>query len=119
MGKLYEEYLKLKEENKEKLYLFKCGKFYIFLDSDCDIINEYVVLKKVPFSKNIYKCGFPSNVLENYLRVFNNHKLNVEVIENIERQEIDLEAYLKNIDINKITPLEALIKLKEMKEKIK
>ena len=119
MGKLYEEYLKLKEENKEKLYLFKCGKFYIFLADDYDTINEYVVLKKVLFSKNIYKCGFPSNVLDNYLRVFNNHKLNVEIIENIEKKEIDLEKYLKNIDINQITPLEALLKLKEMKEKIK
>lgn len=30
MSKLYNEYLKLKEKDNNKLYLFKSGKFYIF-----------------------------------------------------------------------------------------
>lgn len=105
MSKLYQEYLKLKEQNPNKMYLFRCGKFYIFLDKDCDQINDYVVLKKVLFLENIYKCGFPSNTLENYLRVFSNHKLNIEVIEEISEKKIDIIPYLQEIDIDNITPI--------------
>lgn len=119
MSKLYQEYLKLKEKNPTKMYLFRCGKFYIFLDEDCDKINDYVVLKKVSFSKDVYKCGFPSNALENYLRVFHNHKLNIEVIEEITENKTDVISCLINIDIDHITPIEALIKLKELKDLIK
>lgn len=39
MSILYDKYLILKQKDKEKLYLFKNGNFYIFLDDDCDYIN--------------------------------------------------------------------------------
>lgn len=117
MSKIYDEYLKLKEKDKNKLYLFKCGNFYIFLAEDCELINEYVVLKKVPFSKEINKCGFPLNSLENYLRVFKNHKLDIEVINEI--KEKDINEIIEQINVDSMTPLEALMKLKELKEIIK
>ena len=106
MSKIYAKYLELKEKDKEKLYLFKSGKFYIFIADDCDAINDYVVLKKVKFTNEVYKCGFPENVLEDYLRVFKNHNLNNNSIYDI----------IKNTDINKITPLEALKILENLKE---
>lgn len=115
MSKIYEEYLRLKEKDNNKLYLFRSGKFYIFVGDDCDLINEYVVLKKTPFSKETYKCGFPNNSLEQYLKVFHNHKLNVEIIENIE--DIDIITDLKKVDINNITPIEALNLLESWKKK--
>lgn len=115
MSKIYEEYLRLKEKDNNKLYLFRSGKFYIFVGDDCDLINEYVVLKKTPFSKETYKCGFPNNSLEQYLRVFNNHKLNVDIIEDVE--EIDIITELKNIDINNITPMDALKIIESWKKK--
>ena len=40
MNKIYNEYKRLKLIDSSKLYLFKCGKFYIFIDEDVDIINE-------------------------------------------------------------------------------
>ena len=58
MSKIYNEYLKLKAQNADKLYLFKSGKFYIFVGEDCDTINNYVVLKKTNFSQESQKCGF-------------------------------------------------------------
>ena len=116
MSKIYNEYLKIKEKDNNKLYLFKCGKFYIFIADDCNLINEYVVLKKVKFSNNIYKCGFPKESLNDYLRVFKNHKLNIEIIEEINN---NIEDYIKSIDINNLTPLEALDKIKILKELIK
>ena len=42
-----------------------------------------MVLKKTSFSKETFKCGFPVNSLEQYLRVFSNHKLIIQVVEEI------------------------------------
>ena len=116
MSKIYEKYLELKHQDSTKLYLFKSGKFYIFVGEDCDKINNYLVLKKANFSNESQKCGFPENVLEDYLRVFKNLKLNVEVIENITIKEDSLKEYIKKIDINNITPLEALNHIAKLKE---
>lgn len=125
MSKIYNMYLKLKQEDDKKLYLFKCGNFYIFIDKDCDLINEYVVLKKVKFCNNCLKCGFPINSLEDYLRVFKNHKLNIQIIEEIEvlkEETIDVKqliSIISKIDINNITPIEAMIELNKIKDLIK
>jgi len=81
MSKIYNEYLKLKKENPNKLYLFHSGKFYIFISEDVDTINQYVVLKKTKFTKEISKCGFPDSSYDDYMRVFNNHHLDIEIIE--------------------------------------
>lgn len=117
MGKIFEKYLELKSIDNSKLYLFKSGKFYIFIADDCDKINDYVVLKKVKFSNDVLKCGFPENVLEDYLRVFKNHNLDVQIVEeNNLVKNSNLRDYVLKININELTPLEALIKLKEVKE---
>lgn len=118
MSKIYNEYLKLKSIDSSKLYLFKSGKFYIFIGDDCDLINEYVVLKKTPFSKEASKCGFPINSLEQYLKVFNNHKLNIEIIEEIIKDEQNIIKELEKVNIDLITPLEAMIILKKLKDLI-
>lgn len=34
MSKLYDKYLELKKKDESKMYLFRCGNFYIFLDED-------------------------------------------------------------------------------------
>ncbi len=117
MSKIYSKYLELKEKNPKKLYLFESGKFYIFVGEDVDIINEYVVLKKTKFSKETDKCGFPKEVLNDYLRVFKNHNLLIEIVNSEVINEIDnLKEFFINIDLNKITPLEALNYLKQVKE---
>lgn len=116
MSKIYAKYLELKEKDKEKLYLFKSGKFYSFIADDCDAINDYVVLKKVKFTNEVYKCGFPENVLEDYLRVFKNHNLNIELVDNTNLNNNSIYDIIKNTDINKITPLEALKILENLKE---
>ncbi len=121
MSKIYNKYLELKNQDKEKMYLFSCGNFYIFLDEDAEKINEYVVLKKTNFSKNCIKCGFPKNSVENYLKVFQNHKLPIVLVEeqdlktNEERLEKIVETIL-NIDIIKITPLEAINTLDKLQK---
>lgn len=95
MSKIYNQYLKLKQKDSQSLYLFRCGKFYIFIADDCEIINDYVVLKKTKFTNECMKCGFPINVLDEYLRVFRNHNLSVQVIEEIEDFSINKNEILK------------------------
>ena len=117
MSKLIEKYNELKKADSDKLYLFKSGKFYIFLCDDADYIDEYVVLKKTLFTKDKYKCGFPEERLKDYLRVFQNHNLNIELVEEINKEN-NVTKLIKDIDINNITPFEALVKLNEIKELI-
>lgn len=127
MSKIYNKYLELKHNNYEKLYLFHSGKFYIFIAEDADIINQYVVLKKTKFTKETYKCGFPDSCLEDYQRVFNNHGLNIEIIESnsIEENVIKdkekivekyykLEKILKNINVNQITLVNSIKLLNDL-----
>lgn len=129
MSKLYDKYLILKKEEPNKLYLFRCGKFYIFLEEDCEFINDYVVLKKTPFSKDVLKCGFPDQSLENYMRVFNNLNLNVEIIEDegfkksskildSKKLEEDVIKEIKKINLNKTTPIDALKFLNKIKDEL-
>ena len=115
MLNMHDKYLKLKEKDSSKLYLFKCGKFYVFLDKDCDYINDYIVLKKVKFGKT-YKCGFPSESLDSYLKVFKNNGFNVELVDDKDDIYDRLVKRVNNIDINQITPIEALNILKEVIE---
>lgn len=121
-SKIYNKYLELKSQDSKKLYLFHTGKFYIFLADDVEAINQYVVLRKIKFTKSIDKCGFPDNSLQDYMRVFKNHQLNIEIIESDTIDEVNLpkaieekihqwekiKAILKNVEIEKITPLEAM-----------
>lgn len=110
--KIYEKYKYLKKENNDKMYLFKNGGFYIFIAEDADKINEYMVLKKTPFTKEVMKCGFPVGSLDDYMKVFNNHQLDVEIIGQTTEESLNL---LDNINLDEITPLEALNILYKLK----
>lgn len=114
MSKILDKYSELKEKDKDKMYMFKSGKFYIFVSDDCDRINEYVVLKKVAFS-NTYKCGFPDVALDDYLRVFKNHNLNIEIITDFTLNNGNVEDIIRSIDTDNITPMEALKVLVKLK----
>ena len=113
MSKVVKEYLRLKRKNNDKLYLFKVGKFYIFIGDDADKINDYMVLKKTKFTNEYDKCGFPVDKISDYLRVLKNLKLDVEVIEEI--KEIDVINDLNNINIDNLSKEEAINLLKEIK----
>ena len=67
MNKLYDKYLELKEKDSNTLYLFKSGMFYIFLDSDANVVSEKLKLKLTNFNGTIFKCGFPVQSLTKYM----------------------------------------------------
>lgn len=119
MSQIYDKYKELKTKNKEIMYLFRSGNFYIFLDEDADKINEYVVLKRTKFCKEAMKCGFPISSLDEYLKVFNNHGLTIKVVEQMEENSLEQAIErLNRLDLDKTTPIKALNILKELKELI-
>lgn len=117
MSRLYERYLKEKNKNKDILYLFECGKFYIFIDEDAIKINSITTLKLTKLNNYVYKCGFPNNSLDKYLEIFKNLNLDVEVIKD-EDKVPDISKVIKNINIDELTFEELKDLLKNVKEYI-
>lgn len=123
-SKLYNEYLKLKDSDRDTYYLFKCGLFYIFLDDDAKNVNKVTLLKLTNHASGVVKCGFPKEKLDDYLNVFKNIGINVKIIDNIDTFEDysnkRLSKYLnkiRDIDLKDVTPMDAfniLVKLKEL-----
>lgn len=118
MSVMYQEYLNLKQNDSEKLYLFKNGNFYIFIADDALYISKITTLKLSDFSKDIKKCGFPVNSFETYNSIFQNLNLNIEIIENfrstIHNEKLIMKK-LSKLDVDKITPIKAIEILYELK----
>lgn len=120
---IYNKYLELKKENKEILYLFKVGNFYIFINEDAEKISKITTLKIINHAKNVIKCGFPENSLDKYLDIFKNLKLKINVIDNIRNNKLKskLEKNLdkiRNLDIENTTPLECFKIICELKKNL-
>ena len=116
MSKLYDNYLKLKQDDSSKMYLFESGKFYIFIDEDAKNISKITTLKLTNLTNDVLKCGFPSISIDKYLDIFNNLKLNIEVVNKDKLGIEDIIKKIRNLDIDNITPMESLNILKELKE---
>ena len=74
-------------------------------------------MKKIKFTNDVYKCGFPLNSLDTYLSIFKEIGLNIKVIDDLNDDNV-LVNRIKNIDLNNTTGIEALNILKELKELI-
>ena len=81
MSKLYEKYKILKNQNNSKLYLFKSGIFYIFLDDDAVKMSKLLNLKLVNLNQEILKCGFPVKTSEKYLNLIKLNNYEVDIID--------------------------------------
>ncbi len=119
MSKLYTKYLEKKNINKDKYYLFECGMFYIFIDDDAYKISKYVPFKITKLNENIVKCGFPKNSIDKYMEIFNNLELDIEIVNNNDKDGVNnkIIKMIKDIDIDNISPLkviEILYKFKEL-----
>lgn len=97
MSKLYTEYLKLKNKDAEKLYLFKSGIFYIALDDDAKQLSELFDFKITNLNESVVKCGFPQKRLEYYTNLLSNSNIPFEVID-LNYSKIDnYSDYLNNM----------------------
>lgn len=129
VSKLYDKYIELKKENNEKMYLFKSGLFYVFLEEDAVKISKITTLKCTQLTPKVVKCGFPQNSLERYLEIFKELNLEVEVIQLEESEKKKLSNKicsgkiksineLKSLDLNAITPIRALELLYTIKKEV-
>ncbi|MGI6329539.1 MAG: hypothetical protein ACOXZR_01590 [Bacilli bacterium] len=111
MSKLYKKYLMKKQENKNKIYLFKSGSFYIFLGDDAELMAKELGLKLTKFSTLSNKCGFPIDKLDKYKRFIELLKYDYEIVLNIDDYIIN---DIKNNDV--FDKDEAFKKFKKYKE---
>jgi len=132
MSKIYKYYLDLKEKDKDTMYLFKSGKFHIFVGEDADRINRYVVLKKTDLTSQVKKCGFPDTSHDDYMKVFENHRLKIKEIdvkdipdsdipkkyESIIFKYYKIKRIIENKPVDLITPVESLNILNKISELI-
>lgn len=131
MSKLYEQYLKLKAQENNKVYLFKCGTFYYFLDKDAKKISELFPLKLLPFTADILKCSFPVTRLGYYISEFQKLNINFEIVDNKYTKIENYSDYLNNeslksvvnkiieLDLNNITMKQAFNILENLQIKCK
>ena len=117
MSKLYLEYLKKKNKDKEKYYLFKSGIFYIFIEDDAYRINKYIDLKITKLNDEVVKCGFPIKNIDKYMALFKDNNLDIEIVDNSDKIK-DVIKYINKIDINSINGIEAINILNNIKEKL-
>lgn len=118
MGKLSEKYKFLKNQDGEKLYIFKSGNFYMFLNDDAEYISKKYNLKITSFGNDI-KCGFPVSAKNKYDQLLKNENILIVSEESISDKVDGIVKILNNIDLDKITPKDAINILYELKEACK
>lgn len=101
MSKLYKKYISLKIENPNKIYLFKVGIFYIFLDDDARLMSSVLKLKLTKLNSVIYKCGFPVNSSEKYFNLLKKYNYNICVVDENDIYNT-INSYKNNNELKKI-----------------
>lgn len=103
MSKLYKNYVSLKIQDCSKLYLFKCGLFYIFIDEDARIMSSILGLKLTNLTPTIQKCGFPSNSLNKYLQKIEKTPYSIHVVSDVDFNcATPIEIYIENDNLKSI-----------------
>ncbi len=109
MSKLYEKYKSLKSENASKLYLFKSGIFYIFLDDDAIKMSNLLNLKLTKLNETVLKCGFPVKNLDKYLHLITLNHYEVDIIDSVNSPSYSSQEYIFNDNAKKfITDLSTI-----------
>lgn len=103
MSKLYDQYIKLKNQKSEQLFLFKSGIFYIALDEDAKKLSEIFSFKITNLNESIIKCGFPENRLEYYINQLKLLNISFEVIDSKYTKIENYNDYLNNSSLKSIT----------------
>ena len=99
MSKLINVYEKLKQENKDTLYLFKSGIFYIFIGNDAKIVSKLLCLKLTNLNDNYQKCAFPQNSLEKYLNLLNCTSYDIKIIDSSKETSYNIKDFILNKEL--------------------
>lgn len=114
MSKVYEKYLKNKINDKDKIYIFRSGAFYIALCDDASFLNDKYGLKITYLNDEVFKCGFPINSINKYENMFKLDNISYEIVKDIDKDRDTIIKILENVNIDNITPLEAFDILKRV-----
>ena len=101
MSKLYKKYISLKIENPNKIYLFKVGIFYIFLDDDARLMSTILKLKLTKLNSVIFKCGFPVNSSEKYFNLLKKYNYDICIVDENDIYDT-INSYKNNNELKKI-----------------
>lgn len=82
MSKLYKLYTNLKNNDPEKIYIFKSGMFYIGLQEDAKKLSEIFGFKVTNLNENVVKVGFPQTRLDYYIQ-------KLEIMKDIDFEIVD------------------------------
>lgn len=102
MNNLYNNYSKLKQENKDLVYLFKSGVFYVALEEDAKLLSKMLDLKINTQNKYFIKCGFPVSKIEKYKIFLDNMNIKYQIIEELEKDSIN---YSPSLEVKKLIEL--------------
>lgn len=94
MSKLLTKYQELKRQDSNKLYVFKSGIFYLFLQEDAKTMSPILNLKVTNLNETTVKCGFPVANLDKYLALLKMTPYQVEFIENLGDKPAPPKQYL-------------------------
>lgn len=114
LSKLFYQYLKLKKENNNKLYLFKSGIFYIALEDDAKTLSKLFNFKIINLNENVIKCGFPLKRLEYYTNMLKQNNLNFEIINNNFTEVENSSNYLNNDNLKRLINYIAKLDMNEI-----
>ena len=102
MSKLYNLYNQMKQKDPDKLYIFKSGMFYLFLQEDAETISKMLGFKITKLNENVIKCGFPTSRFEYYINLFKKENINFEVVDSNYAKIDNYEDYMNNNKLKKI-----------------
>ena len=126
MGRIIEEYNRLKSDNPDRVILFESGVFYNAIEEDAKYLNEKLGLQITNNEIGGYvRCGFPVRSLNTYIEKLNNNKIEYIIVKGTPKKESKeniKEKILREIlkmDLDNMTPIEAHAKLLEFQNKIK
>ena len=88
---MIEQYLSIKEQNKDVLIMFRLGDFYEFFFEDAEIASkvlQLVLTKRAAGNKQkIPMCGVPHHAVTSYLAKLVDHGYKVELSNNLKIPE--------------------------------
>ena len=109
MSKLYDNFVNLKGSNKDKIYLFKNGIFFIALNEDATKLSEIFGFKITNLNDTATKCGFPAKRIEYYSSLLYKMNIDFELIDSISKKIENSSEYISNLNFNSI--IDKLVKI--------
>lgn len=109
MSKLYDNFVNLKGSNKNKIYLFKSGIFFIALNEDATKLSEIFGFKITNLNDTVTKCGFPAKRIEYYSSLLDKMNIDFELIDSNSKKIENSSEYISNLNFNSI--IDKLVKI--------